>query len=114
MEFRKYEFTDWATEKAKIWNEETGYNNCHVVEIGFLPITPAVLDEEGNVITPAVLSDKFAVDILWNETASEEFTSSEVWPSPVGIHTFAGLEYLYENAYYDKTGTPRPEPDLGI
>ena len=53
MKFRKYEFTptQWTTLKTKIWTEEIGYNECHVVELGFLPTTPATYDSEGNVLT---------------------------------------------------------------
>ena len=101
MKFRKYEFTptQWKTLKTKIWTEEIGYSECHVVELGFLPTTPATYDSEGNVLTPAVLSKKFSVDILWIQDPLSDFTQYEVWPEPVGIHTFAGMEYLYEQDY---------------
>ena len=104
MKFRKYEFTNtqWTTQKSKIWNEETGYTNCHVVELGNLVTTPGVYDAEGNQVTAPVLSSKFSVDILWTAEPEISFTQYEVWPEPCGIHTFAGLEGLYEQDYKEK------------
>ena len=116
MKYIKYEFQDvdaWLEKKLTIWSEELGYTNCHVVEIGNITITPAVLDEEFNVITPPVISDKYAVDILWNEEELLEFTEFQVWPSPCGVHTFAGLDWVYEQGYYEKYPEKKPEIDLG-
>jgi hypothetical protein len=62
--------------------------------LGFLPITPAVYDGL-EVVTPAVLSDKWAVDILFYAEPPAEFTPFEVWPPPMGIHTFSGDDNLY-------------------
>ena len=102
--FRKYEFTptEWATLRKLIeqttTNPEgetvTSWKDCAVVELGFLPITPAVYDGM-EVITPAVLSDKWAVDILFYAEPPAEFTPFEVWPNPMGIHTFSGDDNLY-------------------
>ena len=102
--FRKYEFTptEWATLRKLIeqttTNPEgetvTSWKDCAVVELGFLPITPAVFDGM-EVITPAVLSDKWAVDILFYTEPPAEFTPFEVWPNPMGIHTFSGDDNLY-------------------
>lgn len=109
--FRKYEFTptQWATLRKLI--EETTTNpkgepvtswkDCAVVELGFLPITPAVYDGM-EVITPAVLSDKWAVDILFYTEPPKEFASYEVYPPPMGIHTFSGDDSLYLKSYCDK------------
>ena len=111
MEYLKYEFADqaaWSEKKTTIWAEESGYNNCHVVELGDIVLTPPTYDEEGNVLTPAITAGKFGVDIVWNESEDSAFTSFQVWPAPCGVHTFAGLESLYEAAYYAKFPDRKP------
>ena len=109
--FLKYEFTPtkWATLRKLIeqittnpdGGETTTYKDCAVVELGFLPITPAVI-KDMEVVTPAVLSDKWAVDILFYTEPPAEFTPFEVWPDPMGIHTFSGDDSLYLSGYCAK------------
>ena len=108
--FLKYEFTptEWATLRklieqttlAPTGDEVSSWVDCAVVELGFLPITPAVYDGM-EVITPAVLSDKWAVDILFYTEPPAEFSKYEVWPAS-GVHTFQGCESLYMKAYCEK------------
>ena len=110
--FAKFEFTPtkWATLRKLIeqtttnpdGGETTTYKNCAVVELGFLPITPAVISDKFEVVTPAVLSDKWAVDILFYTEPPAEFTPFEVWPDPMGIHTFSGDDSLYLKGYCEK------------
>ena len=109
--FAKFEFTptEWATLRKLIeqtttnpdGGETTTFVDCAVVELGFLPITPAVMDGM-EVVTPAVLSDKWAVDILFYTEPPAEFTPFEVWPEPMGIHTFSGDDSLYLKGYCAK------------
>jgi hypothetical protein len=109
--FAKFEFTptEWATLRKLIeqtttnpdGGEVTSWVNCAVVELGFIVITPAVL-KDLEVITPAVLSDKWAVDILFYTEPPAEFTPFEVWPDPMGIHTFSGDDSLYLKGYCAK------------
>ena len=105
--FNKYEFTpaEWATLRQLIEQPnpegEPTYKDCAVVELGFLPITPAVI-KNMEVITPAVLSDKWAVDILFYTEPPTEFTPFEVYPDPMGIHTFSGDDNLYLVGYCAK------------
>ena len=111
MKFLKYEFTPtkWATLRKLIeqttltptGDEVTSWVDCAVVELGFLPITPAVI-KDMEVITPAVLSDMWAVDILFYTEPPIEFTPFEVWPDPMGIHTFSGDDSLYLKGYCEK------------
>ncbi len=113
-QFKKYEFTptEWATLRKLIeqtttnpdGGESTNWVNCAVVELGFLPITPAVYDGM-ELKTPAVLSDKWAVDILFYTEPPAEFTPFEVWPTPCGIHTFSGDDSLYLKSYCAKFPT---------
>jgi len=109
--FLKYEFTptEWATLRKLIeqtstnpdGGETTTYKDCAVVELGFLPITPAVI-EGMEVITPAVLSDKWAVDILFYSEPPASFAPFEVFPKPCGVHTFSGDDNLYLVGYCAK------------
>ncbi len=103
--FHKYEFTptEWETQKKVIQTIDgnigvTTWKDCAVVEIGFIVITPAVMDGM-EVVTPAVLSDKWAVDILFYSEPPASFAPFEVFPNPVGIHTFAGDDNLYLQTY---------------
>ena len=109
--FAKFEFTptEWATLRKLIeqttltptGDEVTSWVNCAVVELGFLPITPAVI-KDMEVVTPAVLSEKWAVDILFYAEPPAEFTPFEVYPEPMGIHTFSGDESLYLQTFCAK------------
>ena len=87
--------------------ENTSFTGCAVVELGHIVTTPAIM--EGMTIkTPAILSNKFSVDILWNELPLTDFNKYEVFPSPCGVHSFAGLESLYTEKYYTKFPDKRP------
>ena len=109
--FLKFEFTptEWATLRKLIettttnpeGGETTTYKDCAVVELGFLPITPAVIGDDFKVITPAVLSEKWAVDILFYAEVPKEFAKHQVWPTS-GVHTFSGHESLYLKGYCAK------------
>jgi len=115
MKFRKYEVlpATWETLKSQIQVSETigGETNLvynseiieSVVEIGHIIITPPVLDEDMNVTTPAVLSDKYSVDILWKNDELPSFASYKIWCTPVGIHSFgASIDQDYEQAYLEQ------------
>ena len=106
--FLKYEFTDsqlkTALAKITTTNEEgeTSYTDAviAVVELGKLVKTPAVLDEDGKEVTPAVYATKNSVDILWaDQPLTTSFASYVVWPEPCGVHIFAGWEAEYAKAY---------------
>jgi hypothetical protein len=92
MEFCKYEFTDlqWSNLKKKI--EATNENGnkffvgCSVVELG-------------NIISNEIVSKKYSVDILWNDKPLVEFNQYEVYPTPCGVHLFAGWESIYAAKY---------------
>jgi len=109
--FAKFEFTptQWATLRKLIETTTTtpdgtkvqSWVDCAVVEIGFIVITPEVLDGM-EVKTKAVLSKKWAVDILFYAEVPVEFTPYEVWPDPMGIHTFSGDDSLYLSGYCAK------------
>ena len=109
MKYLKYEWTDTqkAAALAKITqtNEEgeTSYTDAviAVVDLGKLVKTPAVLDEEGNEVSPAVYATKNSVDILWaGDPLTTSFASYVVWPEPGSeAHVFGGWEAEYSKAY---------------
>ena len=52
-----------------------------LIKLGFIQLEPATFDSDGNELTPAVLTDKYCVDIVWhNNVQSENFASYEVSP----------------------------------
>ena len=118
--FAKFEFTptEWATLRKLIektttnpdGGETTSFVDCAVVELGFLPITPAVYDGM-EVVTPAVLSDKWAVDILFYAEVPKEFDAFAVWPES-GVHTFSGHESTYMESFYNKFPDKKPNETL--
>ena len=109
MKYLKYEFTDTqlksALAKITQTNEEgeTSYTDAvlAVVDLGKLVKTPAVLDEEGNEVSPAVYATKNSVDILWaDQPLTTSFASYVVWPDPgTEAHVFGGWEAEYSKAY---------------
>ena len=112
-QFIKYEFAnqaEWATYQAQIQQtniapdgtETKSYVGCAVVELGNIVLTPAVMDENMQIITPAVVSDQWAIDILWYEEPKPDFTAFEVWPNPCGVHTFSGDDNLYLQGFCAK------------
>jgi len=107
--FKKYEFTptQWATLRKLIettittpdGTETTTWVNCAVVEIGFICLEWGQVDDKP-VCTKQ--SDKWAVDILFYSEPPASFAPFEVWPDPMGIHTFSGDDNLYLVGYCAK------------
>jgi len=114
--FLKFEFTptQWATLRKLIEQTTTtpdgakvqSWKDCAVVELGFIVITPAVLDGM-EVVTPAVLSKKWAVDILFYTEPPTEFAKYAVWPESA-VHTFHGCESMYMENFYTKFPDKKP------
>ena len=103
MKYLKFEFADRAdmlTKLADYFDEEGNAKDCAVVELGNIVTTPATYDKEGNELTAAIVSDKYAVDVLFYGEYPE--LSDEITPTPIGVHTFAGMEALYEERYKEK------------
>ena len=122
MIFCKYEFTpeQWEVSKKEIQaiangidGQSSAHFTEHVVELGHLVITPAVV-KDMKVIEEAILSDMFSVDILWSKEPLASFDAYEVFPEPCGVHTFAGLENVYAERYYSKYPEKRPVVDAKI
>jgi hypothetical protein len=107
--FNKFEFTptEWATLQKDIQQTTTTpegetvttWKDCAVVEIGFICLEWGTEDDKP-VCTKQ--SDKWAVDILFYSEPPASFAPFEVFPSPVGIHTFAGCDDLYLQSFCAK------------
>jgi hypothetical protein len=109
MTYLKYEFTpaQWATLRKLIEVESTfdGKKSTTwsdlitaVHEIGHIVLTPAVMNGM-EVVTPAVLSTKWAVDIIWASEPLSQFAQYVVWPKNCGMHVFDGWEQIYNQEY---------------
>jgi len=99
--FKKYGFTDKAEAKTYIdaltVTDEDGNEITHnnaIVECGFIVVTPGEYDEEGNETTPPILSDKYIVDVLWNDKKDKDWKDFRYKLNGVkNYHTFAGVSY---------------------
>jgi hypothetical protein len=103
MKIGKYNFDSKEQVQAKIDTLNETANNHTFVHLGNIILEPEVLDEEGEVETEAVISDKWHVDVLWVglETNLLGITqhpygwrSASVSLSTEGSHGFAGVSYL--------------------
>ena len=65
-----------------------------VVELGYLVETKGAYDENGEVIIAPVMSDKIAVDILWNNEVDEALEPNRIYPITPS-HYIGGMEELY-------------------
>jgi hypothetical protein len=100
MIFKKYEFTDeqWATIRPTLYNEDEEGNETliaaikAIVEIGHIC---KAFDGKGECTD---LSTMYSVDMLLNEDV-KSLEDYEVYPDPLGVHTFAGNDSLYLQSY---------------
>ena len=129
MKYLKFEFTDredMLTELAayhETIEDELVWKDCAVHELKYIEKVPAEYDAEGNITKAAVLSTKYSVDVLFYgqhlESAKERIVNSGgkkikvkkpinekeyeiIEIEGVGVHTFGGLEYLYEERRKEK------------
>ena len=101
MKISKYEFIDEAQANSKIEglgiNEEGNPTHNHtVVKLGYITISPATFDENGDEISPAVHSDKFHVDVMWKDLESHPYgwATYAINLNNEGSHSFFGVSYL--------------------
>jgi len=99
--FRKYEFGSKSAASAKInalgVDEEGNPTHPHaIVRLEHIVVTPAEIDEEGNIITEAVLSDNYSVDVLWDGGPNPDWDAQMVWCEPVGVHVFGSSYAIAE------------------
>jgi hypothetical protein len=116
---RKYEFIDEAAADAAIdiLRDEEGNLTENVVKLGYLVTTPATYDEEGNELTSAIVSEKYAVDVYWSNRPHQDWQQYLVWPTPMGIHSFGSSTSREEYAlaycilFPNSTYCNPPDPD---
>ena len=110
--FRKYSFGSKSAATTKInalGIDEEGnptHNNA-IVRLGNLVVTPAEIDAEGNVITEAVLTDTYHVDVLWDGEPNPDWDAQMVWCAPMGVHTFGSSSAIAE--WTEKCKELRPD-----
>ena len=99
--FRKYQFGSKGAATAKInalgLDEDGNPTHKHaIVHLGNIVVTPATFDEEGNILTEAVLSDTYHIDVLWDGEPNEDWDNQMVWCPPMGLHTFGSSKAIAE------------------
>jgi len=105
MNIAKYEFTSKEQAQTKIdalevstdenGNEYPTHKHT-IVTLGHIVLEPAVIDEDGEIITEAVLSEGWHLDVLWIGLDDHPYgwKSYDVDLPNEGLHGFAGLSYL--------------------
>ena len=116
---RKYSFADEAAANAAIvalgQDEEGNQTHSHaIMKIGHIVETPAVIDEDGEVVTEAVLSDTYAVDVIWQGEPEAEWDAQMIWCPPMGVLVSGGIDTRMEWLNTCKELFPElfPEPSL--
>ena len=99
--FRKYQFGSKGAATTKInqlgVDEEGNPTHSHaIVHLGNIVVTPAEIDAEGNIITEAVLSDTYHIDVLWDGEPNPDWDNQLVWCAPMGVHTFGSSSAIAE------------------
>ena len=81
MIYLRYEFNDKAQADSKIAAQEDV--NASFIKLDKFVMTEGVYDEEGNEITAPVLSNGYAVDVLWRDLDKSPYgwKTYEVTPS---------------------------------
>ncbi len=95
MKIGKYEFVDKAQADSKI--EALGEEHNHtIVKLGHIQIQREELDEEGEVITEAVFSNKFHLDVMWIGLEDHPYgwKTYSVDLDSDGSHSFLGVDYI--------------------
>lgn len=105
MRIAKYEFNSKEQFKTKEralgididedGNEFKNHNHA-IVELGNIVIQSAIINEYGEIVTPAVLSEKYHVDVMWRGIEKHPYgwASYSVDLDSEGSHSFLGVNYL--------------------
>ena len=116
--FRKYEFPNAEAANnavAALGVDEEGNptHNHAIVHLGHIVTTPATYDDDGNELTPAVLSDNYSVDVLWQGEPVADWNDQMIWCAPIGVHTFGSSSAIAEWTQKCKELHPEyfPQPD---
>lgn len=116
---RKYSFANEAAANAAIvalgQDEEGNPTHPHaIMKIGHIVETEGTYDEEGNEVTPPVLSDTYAVDVIWQGEPNEDWAANVIWCPPMGVLVSGGIDTRTEWINTCKSLHPEyfPEPEL--
>ena len=120
---RKYEFGSKAAASAKInalgtettpEGDVVPNHNHSIVRLGHIVVTEGTYDDDGEELTPPVLSDNYCVDMLWNGEPDPSWEAQLVWPNPnvLGVHVFGSSSAIREYISTVKSIHPEyfPEP----
>jgi hypothetical protein len=119
--FRKYQFGSKGAASTKInalgVDEEGNPTHNHsIVRLGNLVLQEGTYDEEGNEVTPPVMSDTYHVDVLWDGEPVSSWDSALVWCPPMGVHVFGSSSAIAEWTAKCKElhpeYFPEPEPEV--
>ena len=101
--FKKYEFNSKEQAEQKIaalphseFDGESYLDGGHtIVHLGYLITNEPEWDEEGNEIVAPEYSDKYSVDVLWQDLDSSPYgwASYEITVEGNGAHTFLGRNF---------------------
>jgi len=101
--FKKYEFNSKEQAEQKIAalphievDGERYLDGGHtIVHLGHLWIEEPTYDEQGEIVTEGVSSDKYSVDVLWQDLDSSPYgwASYEITVEGNGAHTFLGRNF---------------------
>jgi hypothetical protein len=66
-----------------------------VVELGFLVLTDAIFDNQGNTINEPIFSDKFSVDFIFNDNIIEPeyLVPFKITPKENYKHSIQGVDF---------------------
>lgn len=116
--FRKYQFGSKAAATTKInelgLDENGSPTHSHaVVRLGNIVVTEGTYDEDGNELTPPVLSNDYHVDVLWDGQPDADWDNQMIWCAPLGVHTFGSSSAIAEWTAKCKELHPEyfPEPE---
>jgi len=101
----KYEFNsqEQAEDKIKALGVEIDENsneypthNHSIVKLGYIVVKQGVYDNEFNEIEAPIFSDKYSVDVLWQNLDDHPYgwKSYAIDIQDNGVHSFSGLDYL--------------------
>tara|TARA_R100001591_G_C4314840_1_gene173855 strand:+ start:183 stop:533 length:351 start_codon:yes stop_codon:yes gene_type:complete len=108
--FRKYEFGSKSAATTKI-NALPADHNHAIARLGNIVTTPETFDDDGNVLTAAVLSSNYHVDVLWDGDPVADWDNQMVWCKPIGVHTFGSSHAIAEWTEECKVQRPDLFPD---
>jgi len=104
MKIGKYQFDNKEQAQTKIdalgtaidedGNEYPTHKHT-IVHLGNIVLEQAVIDEDGEIVTEAVLSEDWHVDVLWSDDEGHPYgwANKAIDIDGNGVHSFFGLSY---------------------